>query len=576
MTGRGSGRVPVHRSLLTRLMLTCLLIAMSSIAATAWLAVTTTTRAVQQEQGQALSSDARIYAELLGYAARHRTWNGVQTVIDDLAARNDRRIWLTTPDRQLIAASRSSRGVPPVQATANIDPLRVDLGLLPAAGPSQIDPRAQGPYRLSKAERRKQVEQSLKPVACPQDAVIVAEPCTGTDDDPRVAGDYAALARLNRLIAGCLKRKGLNPVTVTLDFQLSNPAPTAAKGAPEQWDTCVWSSRREQLKSYVAPAAMLFSLGPGSSPQKGFTLSRAGIIRIVLVTGAVLVLTMLLTLLVGRRLVRPLRALIDVVRLPPDQLGRVPVTTNNEIGYLAAAFNDLSARRELLEAQRVAMISDIAHELRTPLSNVRGWLQAAEDDITPRDQVLTASLLEEALHLQRIIDDLQDLAQADAGELQLRYEAVHLGELVTLVAHTHRGGADLAGVTLITDPGDVPPVDADPTRLRQAVSNLVSNAVRHTPAGGTVTLKTYQQGGDAYIDVTDTGGGIEAEELPHVFDRFWRADKSRNRGSGGSGLGLAITRQFVQAHGGDVTVTSIPHERTTFTVRLPAQPGDTR
>ncbi len=113
-------------------------------------------------------------------------------------------------------------------------------------------------------------------------------------------------------------------------------------------------------------------------------------------------------------------------------------------------------------------------------------------------------------------------------------------------------------------------MNADPTRLRQAVSNLVSNAVRHTPAGGSVTLKAYRKGDHVYLDVIDTGGGIAADELPHVFDRFWRADKSRNRGSGGSGLGLAITRQFIQAHGGDVTVTSIPHERTIFTVRLPA------
>ncbi len=246
------------------------------------------------------------------------------------------------------------------------------------------------------------------------------------------------MAELNRLIERCLKRKGLPQLTVTLDFDLSIPNVAAPAGTAERLNTCVWSSRREQLTPYVAPAAMLFSVGPGSSPQAAFTLSRSGTIRIALVTGAVLVLTMALTLLVGRRLVLPLRALIDVVRLPPDQLGRVPVSTNNEIGYLASAFNDLSERRALLEAQRVAMISDIAHELRTPLSNVRGWLQAAEDNITPRDQVLTASLLEEALHLQRIIDDLQDLAQADAGELQLHCEPVHLGELLTLIAHTHR------------------------------------------------------------------------------------------------------------------------------------------
>ncbi len=377
--------------------------------------------------------------------------------------------------------------------------------------------------------------------------------------------DSSALVLLNKAVAGCLARKGLKPVEVNLQFTAST-----SEGHSSDVQGCISSARRAQLAPYVAPAARLYINSSSTITPSRFTLSRSNVRRIVLVTSLVLLLTMALTALVGLRLVRPLRALIRSLQQPISQNIRVPVRTNDEIGSLATAFNDLADRRERLETQRKAMISDIAHELRTPLSNVRGWLQAAEDNITARDQALTASLLEEALHLQRIIDDLQDLAQADAGELRLDRQEVQLGELLALIAHTHRGQGDVAGVTLLSDAPTGLNLDADPTRLRQAIGNLVSNAIRHTPDGGTVTLRGYRNGPDVRIDVIDTGSGIGAEDLPQVFDRFWRADKSRSRASGGSGLGLAITRQLIQAHGGDISVTSTPGQETVFRIQLPA------
>lgn len=251
-----------------------------------------------------------------------------------------------------------------------------------------------------------------------------------------------------------------------------------------------------------------------------------------------------------------------------NRSARVNTGTRGEIGELAAVFNRMSAQIENTERQRKTMVSDVAHELRTPLVNVRGWLEAAQDGVAELDPPLVASLLEETVLLQRLIDDLQDLALADAGKLRVHPEPVDVASILDQVAAAHRRNAEAEGVELSVRVDSEPDLSADPTRLRQALGNLVSNAVRHTPSGGRVTLWARPSGDEVLIDVTDTGTGIEAESLPHVFDRFWRADKSRNRGGGGSGLGLAITHHLVQAHGGSIEVRSTVGEGTTFTIHL--------
>jgi two-component system sensor histidine kinase BaeS len=218
--------------------------------------------------------------------------------------------------------------------------------------------------------------------------------------------------------------------------------------------------------------------------------------------------------------------------------------------------------------------------LRTPLSNIRGWLEAAQDGLAEPDPVFVSSLLEEAVQLQHIIDDLQDLAAADAGALRLHLEPVRVEDLLGQVAAAHQGLAETAGITLTVSPASAPApasalplLDADPVRLRQAVSNLVSNAVRHTPPGGRVTLRSYVTGTDSgdvvAVEVADTGSGIPADEVPHVFDRFWRAEKSRSRSTGGSGLGLAIVLKLAEAHGGTADVASTEGQGSVFTLRLP-------
>ncbi|WP_244177920.1 sensor histidine kinase, partial [Streptomyces atriruber] len=209
------------------------------------------------------------------------------------------------------------------------------------------------------------------------------------------------------------------------------------------------------------------------------------------------------------------------------------------------------------------------HELRTPLSNIRGWLEAAEDGVVDTDPELVTSLLEEALLLQHIVDDLQDLAAADAGTLRLHREPVRAAEIADQVAAAHQARADGAGVRLRATAFGDPWVTADPLRLRQAIGNLVSNAVRHTPEGGSVRISCRTTADAVLIEVADTGTGIAAADLPHVFDRFWRADKSRTRATGGSGLGLSIVRKLVEAHDGTVSAQSVPGKGSLFTVRLP-------
>ncbi|TDU02003.1 two-component system sensor histidine kinase BaeS [Streptomyces sp. 846.5] len=582
-----------------RLLATSVLVAVCSIAATAWLAVKSTSRAIEQQQSQALSQDANIYSTLLDFAATHHSWDGVGPTVAALARSTGRRVALTTSARAPIAdsqpagdAAAAGRSALPSQASAVVDPLNVDPALAPGSGASRIAAQATGPFQLSGKEQADLLNAADTTVSCLEEMGQTARISTSPGGRPSVitSSGYAgllvidkcnsklllfpteseakALAELDGLVNSCLTRQGIPPVEVDLDYSWTG-RPTTSKKAAQTIATCIESGRREQLAPYVAPAALLFVTSPARTPGSVFDLSRANTIRIVEVTALVLAVTVAVTVLVATRLVRPLRALAEAAQRPDEPHARVPVRGRNEIGYLAAALNDLSQRRERIEQQREAMVSDVAHELRTPLSNIRGWLEAVQDGVAEPDAELVSALLQEALLLQHIIDDLRDLAAADADTFRLHPEPVRLREVLQQVAAAHQDAARAAGITLETrTDGDIGLV-ADPLRLRQAVGNLVSNGIRHTPEGGSVTVGARQDGPQTLIEVADTGTGISPENLPHVFERFWRAEKSRSRQTGGSGLGLAIVRQLVEAHGGTVTVTSTSAAGTVFTIRLP-------
>ncbi|MEU5844978.1 sensor histidine kinase [Saccharopolyspora shandongensis] len=596
-----------RHSLLARLLAMSVVVAGCSIGATAWLAAQSTSGAINQELGETLATDAKIYDSLLGYAAANPQWSGVQQVVADLAAQTGRRITLTTTSRVPIADSGGPQDAQlPQTPSAVVDPLAVDQVLKPDAAAAGIDPRAVGPYRLTAAERDELGKAAQRELDCfrrlGDDGVIVERPngrpvvqLVPNDGAPKQSRpvepepsetsapsaspsrcaapqeatdtELKAGAELVALVNACLARQGLDPLPGQAAAVTSADELRADPGAKR----CVEAGRREQLGSYVSPAAHLFITKPGGN-RTATDLSTVGTARIAWTALVVLVLTVGMTALAASRLVRPIDAITTAARRMGggDRSARVSTSTRGEIGELAAAFNAMSEQVERTEQQRKTMVSDIAHELRTPLVNVRGWLEAAQDGVATLDQPLVASLLEETLLLQHLIDDLQDLALADAGKLRVYPEPVHVGALLEQVAAAHRGRADAGGVELVVTVEDDPDLTADPTRLRQALGNLVSNALRYTPSGGWVALSARRAGDEVAIEVADTGVGITAAALPHVFDRFWRAEKSRNRHGGGSGLGLAITHHLVDVHGGRIAVRSTVGVGTTFTIHLPA------
>jgi len=322
------------------------------------------------------------------------------------------------------------------------------------------------------------------------------------------------------------------------------------------------------LRPYVAPVAHLQVTGVESSQPAGIGLSTGGLLRIAGVAAIVLVLTVGVAMLLASRVIRPVRTLTAATRKmrAGDASARAPVRAGWEIAELAAAFNEMAEHAASTEEQRRELISDVSHELRTPLGTIRGWLVAAQDGVADLDDELVSSLLQETSFLQHLVDDLRDLALADAGTLRLDRVEVDATGLLRHVAAAHGARIDVRVPEGLL-------VEADPVRLQQIVGNLVTNAVRHTPPDGRIGLDGRREGTDVLITVTDTGAGIAPDDLPHVFDRFWRADKSRSRRTGGSGLGLAIVRKLAEAQGGAVTVTSTPGEGSAFTLRMPS-PAD--
>ena len=300
-------------------------------------------------------------------------------------------------------------------------------------------------------------------------------------------------------------------------------------------------------------------------------------VRLSLIWAAVLaaLLSLALGMLFSRLLTAPLarltRAAQAVTNGDLSQRVTVAAGAKDEIGTLGVAFNEMTTSLAEAETLRKNLVADVSHELRTPLSIVQGNLQAILDGVYPLEMGQVASLYEETRLLTHLVDDLHDLALADAGQLRLERAPVDLAGLAQAAVGQFGPAAEAAGIELALEPGEAPPViDGDADRLAQVLRNLLSNALRHTQAGGRVTVRVARSGEQAQIQVADTGSGIAPEDLAHVFDRFYRGDKGRGRRGGGAGLGLAIARQLVTAHGGQITVTSQPGQGTTFTLVLPA------
>jgi signal transduction histidine kinase len=279
------------------------------------------------------------------------------------------------------------------------------------------------------------------------------------------------------------------------------------------------------------------------------------------------------------RVTRPLTRLTRAAQTMArgDLTTRVEGSAVREIDELAGAFNTMASSLSDADRQRRQMTADVAHELRTPISIIRGRLEGIQDGVYSLTPEQVTTLLGETALLERLIEDLRILALAEAGQLPLYRESIDPASLLRDVALSfQKQGHDQGVEVRVADLPDVPEIEVDPQRISQVLSNLVANALRYTPAGGMVLLNAWRgadgQHDTVCISVSDNGSGIAPADLPHIFDRFYRADPARTRASGGAGLGLAIAKRIIEAHRGVIWVDSTQGKGTTVSFSLPRQP----
>lgn len=281
------------------------------------------------------------------------------------------------------------------------------------------------------------------------------------------------------------------------------------------------------------------------------------------------------SLFVSRRVTRPVLRMVSAARRISagryDE--RVPVQQDDELGELSGSFNAMAKALEANERRRTDAISDVSHEIRTPLSNLQGYLEGLAEGVVEPSEETWAFLRAETGRMRRLVDDLRQLSRAEAGLLNLDVSAVSARRMVSVAAERLLPLYEEKGVELkIPAPGEDPLVLADRDRVVQVLTNLFDNALRHTPSGGWIAVETEKRAGDVLFRVRDTGEGVDAEHLPHLFERFYRVERSRARSGdlGGSGIGLAISKVLVEAMGGDIRAESPgPNEGATFSFTLP-------
>lgn len=540
-----------------------LLVVVAATAATAWLTLAQVTRQVRESAAADRQVVAGITEALRQYALDHGTWDGVGGTVRALARDTGQRIRITDATGAQLADSDVLLGREP-RAGGTAAPLFVDPRpepVFPGGGfvPSQPKMTASAIDRYTRSvtyagcltRAGRDVTMSVGALGVPDYADAGTGPAesSGACAPPTAVGDPDELRESGAAIdAACGRQEG------------------AAR------TDCLRRLFAERTAK-VAPQPLTVRLG--ALDGTGRSLAVGPTVAVAVAVGAAAALG---ALLLSRTVLRPVRALTAASRGlgEGDLARRVPEAGKDEIAELGRSFNRMAGSLQASEERQRRMVGDIAHELRTPLANLRGYLEALRDEVLTADPELLDSLHEEVLLQQRIVDDLQDLALAEAGVLTYHRAGVDARVLAEACRTAHGALAAAAGVELSAA---VPPVPVrlygDPGRLRQALSNLVGNAVRHTAPGGSVRIEVTERDGLARIAVRDTGSGIPAADLPHLFDRFWRADAARGRATGGSGLGLSIARQIVADHQGGIEVESEVGAGTVFTVALPVRGGAT-
>jgi signal transduction histidine kinase len=293
-----------------------------------------------------------------------------------------------------------------------------------------------------------------------------------------------------------------------------------------------------------------------------------------LVLGAILaiILATIVTIILSRRIANPIKELTIAAKLlgQGDFSHRVKHSGKGETGELAQTFNSMADSLERAEMLRKNMVADVAHELRTPITHIRGQLEAIGDGLIKPDAHTFSSIYEESIILTRLIDDLQELTLAEAGKLKMARQAEDVPQLIDRIISNVRPIAEANGLLLSTAlPDNLPFSDIDAQRIGQVLRILLDNAVAYTTEGGEIAVTARQINNFIEISVSDSGEGIPESDLPYIFERFYRADKSRTRTTGGQGLGLTIARRLVEAHGGKIEVQSELGKSSHFTFTIP-------
>jgi len=350
----------------------------------------------------------------------------------------------------------------------------------------------------------------------------------------------------------------------------SRDEPSGKLTSTERGAAIVLQTERGEVIGYLVAEASSGMMQVRSNEQQLLDrLVRAAWIAATIAGGLALLLALLLSYGLLQPVVDLTRAAVKMAN--GDLSQRVQVKRKDELGTLGTAFNHMASSLQRAEQNRRAMTADIAHELRTPIAIQRAHLEALQDGVYPLTAENLQPVLDQTELLARLVDDLRTLALADSGELKLEMAPLNLSQLAQRVIERFRPEAEMRGVNLVLAGAPSGPVTirGDANRIEQVLNNLLSNALRHTPSGGQVSLRIDLKDSWVETHLADTGPGIPPESLPRVFERFYRADKSRSREEGGTGLGLAIARQLAVAHGGDIRAANRPGGGAEFTVRLP-------
>jgi signal transduction histidine kinase len=340
----------------------------------------------------------------------------------------------------------------------------------------------------------------------------------------------------------------------------------------------VWLGKDQQVETIQNGDAILGTLylSPDvlSQTGAGSIKSLSVAINQFLLLGGVLALVaaLIITLFFSRRLSAPIHALTLAARRigAGDFAAKVTPAGNDEVGELVTNFNSMAAQLSQAEERRRNLIADVAHELRTPVSDIRSYLEAIHDGLMQPSQSNLDSIYEDIILLSRLINDLQLLALADAGELTLVYQPDDLARVINGAVASVQPRANNKGISLkLNLPNQLPVTEIDSHRISQVLNNLLDNAIRHTQLGGEVAVSAQGLARHVEVTISDTGEGIPPEDLPHIFERFYRVDKSRAKATGGNGLGLAIAKRLIEAHGGKISVESQVGKGSRFIFSIP-------